>query len=162
MIANFSKWIASIALTTALCATTGSVAQVTQVSELIVEAPFEDVLQDLRDGVINRGYNIDYQAHIGAMLDRTAGDVGGSKRIYVNAELVQFCSAVLSRKVMEADPANIAFCPYILFAYERADQPGTIHVGFRRLSETGSTASKAALAKVNDLLDEIIAEAADQ
>jgi uncharacterized protein (DUF302 family) len=137
-------------------------AQADDVTEYVVEAPFEDVIQDLSDGVINRGYKIDYQAHIGEMLARTSSDVGGKKKIFKGAKFIQFCSAVLSRAAMEADPANIAFCPYILFAYERADETGKVHVGFRRLYEGGSDASKAALAKVNSVLDEIAKEAAGQ
>ena len=73
---------------------------------------------------------------------------------------MQFCSAVLSRAAMEADARNIAFCPYVLFVYELADQLGEIHVGFRRLDEVGSPASKQALAKINSVLDEIVQEAA--
>ena len=61
---------------------------------------------------------------------------------------------------MEADAANIAFCPYVLFVYELADKPGTVTVGFRRMPETGSDATRQALAAVNALLDEIVREAA--
>ncbi len=132
------------------------------ITQKAVEATFEDVQQDLSNAIINRGYKIDYRAFIGDMLARTASDVGGKKAIYKKAEFLQFCSAVLSRDAMEADPANIAFCPYVLFVYERVDEPGKVHVGFRRLDETGSEASKAALTKINAVLDEIVSEAADQ
>jgi uncharacterized protein (DUF302 family) len=125
-----------------------------------VEADFDDVRQDLADAVINRGYVIDYEAKIGDMLERTAGDVGAASTVYSNAEAIQFCSAVVSRRAMEADPANIAFCPYVLFVYERADQTGMVTVGFRGVPETGSNESRAALAAINTLLDEIAREAA--
>ena len=137
-------------------------ASASEVTEYVVEAPFADVRQDLADGVVNRGYKVDYEAFIGEMLKRTASDVGAEADIYENAEFIQFCSAVLSREAMAADPGNIAMCPYILFVYERSDEKGKVHVGFRRLDETGSEASKAALAKVNAVLDEIAKEAADQ
>jgi uncharacterized protein (DUF302 family) len=127
-----------------------------------VEGAFADVRQDLADAIINRGYVIDYEAKIGDMLKRTAGDVGAEKTLYANAEAMQFCSAVVSRRAMEADPANIAFCPYVLFVYERADQSGTVNVGFRQMPEGGSDASREALAAVNTLLDEIAREAAGQ
>lgn len=137
-------------------------ARASDVTEYTVEAAFEDVRLDLGDAIINRGYKIDYEAFIGDMLKRTSSDVGGKKEIYKNAEMVQFCSAVMSRRAMAADPANIAYCPYVLFAYERADEPGKVHVGFRRLDERGSAESKAALAAINALLDEIVKEAAGQ
>ena len=132
------------------------------VASYAVEGAFADVRQDLADAIIHRGYVIDYEAKIGDMLTRTAGDVGATKTIYANAEAMQFCSAVVSRRAMEADPANIAFCPYVLFVYERADQTGTVNVGFRKMPEVGSDASREALAAVNALLDEIVREAAGQ
>lgn len=131
------------------------------VTELEAKGSFEEARQALTDAVVNRGYKIDYEAFIGAMLDRTGDDVGSAKPIYKEAQFIQFCSAVLSRKAMEADPANIAFCPYVLFVYERTDEPGKPRLGFRRLPETGSDASKASLAKVNEVLEEIVTEAAE-
>ena len=127
---------------------------------ITAKASFADVKQDLEDAIVNRGLVIDYNAKIGDMLERTGKDVGSTKKIYNGAETVQFCSAVLSRKTMEADPANIAFCPYVIFYYERADQPGTVHIGFRELDDDGSDASEKAKEAVNKLLEEIIKEAA--
>ena len=124
------------------------------------KASFEDVKQDIADAIVNRGFVIDYNAMIGDMLERTGKDVGSDKKVYTAAETVQFCSAVLSRKMMEADPANIAYCPYVIFYYERADQPGTVYIGFRELDEDGSDASEAAKKAVNKLLEDIIKEAA--
>lgn len=129
-----------------------------QVTEKVVETPFAEVRQALADAVINRGYKIDYEAFIGDMLKRTAEDVGADKPIYKDAQFIQFCSAVLSRNAMAADPANISTCPYILFVYEQADEAGKVHVGFRRLPETGSDESKKALAKINSVLDAILEE----
>jgi len=124
------------------------------------KASFDEARQDLEDSIVNRGYVIDYNAKIGAMLQRTGSDVGASRQIYSDAETMQFCSAVLSRKAMEADPNNIAYCPYALFVYAQADAPGKSLVGFRRLSETGSENSKAAIREINAVLDTIAREAA--
>lgn len=157
----FSKPCA-MAIAAAMWGLQSGLVHASQVTEYVVEAPFEDVRLDLGDAVINRGYKIAYEAFIGDMLDRTAEAVGATKRVYKHAELVQFCSAVLSRATMEADPGNIAYCPYILFVYERTDEPGKVHVGFRRLDEVGNDASRKALANVNLLLDEMVLEAVDQ
>lgn len=127
-----------------------------------VQRPYEDVRQDLEDAIINRGYVVDYNAKIGEMLARTAGDVGAAKKVYVNAEAMQFCSAVLSRKAMEADPMNIAFCPYVLFVFENADAPGMVTVGHRKLGEGEGDASEAALGEINTVLTEIVKEAAGE
>jgi uncharacterized protein (DUF302 family) len=121
-----------------------------------VEGDFEDLRLDLQDAIINRGLVIDYEAFVGDMLNRTAEDVGAEERIYTRADTLQFCSAILSRRTMEADPVNLAFCPYIVFIYEEADAEGTVHVGYRRLPEAGDEESRAALFEVNALLDEIV------
>jgi len=125
-------------------------------------APFDEVRQNLADAIVNRGFVIDHEAHIGKMLSRTASVVGASKTVFAKgrANAMQFCSAVLSRNMMQADVMNIAYCPYVLFVFQaRSDDPN-VTVGFRRLPERGSAESRAALAKVNKLLDEIVREAA--
>ncbi|HZT48206.1 MAG TPA: DUF302 domain-containing protein, partial [Hyphomicrobiaceae bacterium] len=76
------------------------------------------------------------------------------------AEFVTFCSAKLSRAMMEADPANIAYCPYVIFIYEAADRPGETVVGYRRPRPAGSDeASRKALADIDALLDGIVSDA---
>lgn len=120
------------------------------------QAPFADVAADLADAIVNRGYKIDYHGFIGEMLERTAEDVGASKKLYRNAEIFQFCSAVVSRAVMEENIENIAFCPYVLFVYEAEAEAGTVNVGFRRLPDGEGRDA------VNTLLDEIVKEAAGE
>lgn len=125
-----------------------------------VKAPFDQVRQDVKDAITNRGLVIDHVMHIGEMLDRTAKAVGAKRRVYTHAEAYQFCSAVYSRRMMEADPRNIAFCPYIVFVYTTVDQPGAVRVGYRRPARTGAPASNQALRAVERLLDGIAREAA--
>lgn len=117
---------------------------------------FSDASADLEDAIVNRGYVVDYHGFIGDMLKRTAGDVGADTPLYKDAEFLQFCSAVISRKAMETDIGNIAYCPYVLFVYEAAASPGTVTIGFRRMPEGGGRDD------VNALLDEIAREAAGQ
>ena len=119
------------------------------------DAAFADAAQAVQDGIVNRGYTIDYHGFIGDMLKRTAGDVGATKELYKDAEFFTFCSAVMSRSVMEADIGDIAYCPYVVFVYEEASMPGKVTVGFRRLPEGGGRD------QVNALLTEIIDEAVE-
>lgn len=123
-----------------------------------VAADFADARLDLESAIVNQGLVIDYEAFVGEMLDRTAEDVGAERRVYARADMFQFCSATLSRRMMEADPNNIAFCPFVVFVYEQAE--GGVHVGYRRPPATGSEESRAALAAVDGLLDRIVREAA--
>ena len=125
-----------------------------------VKDGFESVKEEVTDAIIKRGFVVDYTAHIGAMLARTAKDVGASKSIYSDAQSLQFCSATLSRRMMEADPANIAFCPHVIFVYALPGSPGMTYVGYRPLSSIGAEQSKAAIDAVNALLEGLVREAA--
>lgn len=118
----------------------------------VVEGEFANVIADVEDAIVNRGFKVDYHGRIGEMLQRTAADVGAQKALYRNAEFLQFCSAVVSRKAMEADIGNIAYCPYIVFAYEPEATPGSVTVGFRRLPDGPGRD------EVNALLEEILSE----
>jgi len=117
---------------------------------------YDVVAADLEDAIINRGFVIDNRARIGDMLKRTAKVVGATKTVYRHALVYEFCSAVFSRAMMEADPRNIAFCPLAVFVFEAEASPGTVVVGFRRLpAGTGRD-------EVNTLLEDIAKEAAGQ
>ena len=73
---------------------------------------FEEVRDDLKLAIEGKGLVIDYQSYVNRMLERTGKDVGSARKLYADAQAFVFCSAALSRKTMEADPANAAFCPY--------------------------------------------------
>lgn len=121
---------------------------------------FEDVRDDTKAAIEGRGLVIDYTAFIGRMLERTGKDVGSAHRLYQDAVAFVFCSAALSRKMMEADPANLAMCPYSVVVYTTASDPAKVSVSYRRLGRSdGSAASGAALGEVNALLDSIAREA---
>ena len=121
---------------------------------------FEEVRDDLKLAIEDRGLVIDYQSFINRMLERTGKDVGSARKLYADAQSFVFCSAALSRKTMEADLANVAFCPYSLTVYVTAQQPGMVHIAYRRpWRPDGSPASKSALKEVEALLDGIAKKA---
>jgi len=123
-------------------------------------ARFEEVRDDLKLAIEGKGLVIDYHSFVGRMLERTGKDVGSSRKLYADAQAFVFCSAALSRKTMEADAANIAFCPYSMVVYATAQDPGTVRVAYRRpWRPDGSAASTAALKAVEALLDGIAREA---
>lgn len=158
--------LAALLLATVLVAAGGPVERVRaepggKVRIVAVEGAFEDVAAYVADAIVNRGLVIDYRGYIGRMLKRTGADAGSAKPIYRDAQFFQFCSAVFSRRTMEADPRNIAYCPYVVFVYELAANPGTVHVGYRRPARAGSAESRKALAAVESLLDAIVLEATE-
>src|SRR5262245_66226911 len=150
------KGALTIAALVALGATPASAQELKTYSK---KGGYEDVKFELNDATIRRGLAIDYTGHINKMLERTGADVGSSKHVYANAEFFMFCSAKLSRDMIEADPTNLGYCPYVVFLYEAADKPGEIVVGYRRPHPTGDAASQKALAAIDTLLDGIVKEA---
>lgn len=124
---------------------------------------FEDVRDDLKMAIEGKGLVIDYQSYLNRMLERTGKDVGSAQPIYADAQAFVFCSASLSRRTMEADPANAAMCPYAIVVYATAKEPGKVHVSYRRpWRPDGSAASRAALKDVEKLLDSIARQATGQ
>lgn len=113
------------------------------------DASFEDTAFALESAIVGRGLVVDHVSHVGAMLERTGEDVGSDVKLFEAADVFVFCSAVTSRKVMEADIMNIAYCPYGVFV---ADTGEEVMVGFKNLPD-------GPMAEVQTLLDEIAREA---
>lgn len=149
-----------ILLSAALVSTSPAISQSDDIKTAVSKSSFEDVKFELNNAIVNRGLVIDYTGRLADMLARTGKDVGSEKQIYRHAEYVTFCSAKLSRAMMEADPANIAMCPYVIFFYETAAKPGEVVVGYRRPVLRGNDKSKAALKEVDALLAGILKDAA--
>lgn len=142
------RHIAAIALTATLAmpafAENGAITYETDDS-------FEDAIFALENAILDKGLVIDSVSHTGEMLERTKADVGGTVTLFEKADVYSFCSAALSRKVMEADPMNIRFCPYDIFVMQ---QPGAkVTVGFRTFPE-------GPMQEVQALLDGIARSAA--
>lgn len=117
----------------------------------VYNGSFEDAAFGVESAIIGKGLVIDFVSHVGEMLARTGGDVGGTVDLFDNADIFVFCSAVVSRKVMEADPLNIAQCPYGVFVAERA---GEVLVGYRNYPD-------GPMQQVQALLDDIAREATE-
>lgn len=123
------------------------------------QGSFADVREGVEMAITGRGFVINNVSHIGEMLERTGKDLGGGKQVYLKAEALEFCSATVSRKMMEVDPDNIIFCPYIIAIYVLPEKPNEVRVSYRKTQMVGSPASQKALTQVNELLSEIIKEA---
>ena len=127
----------------------GSIAFAEDATVYTFDGTFEDATFSVESAIIGRGLVIDYVSHTGEMLARTGADVGSDVTLFGGADVFVFCSAALSREVMEADPMNIAFCPYTIFVAERDE---TVMVGFRNYPE-------GEMQKIQQLLDGIVKEA---
>ena len=114
-----------------------------------IEGTFEEATFAVESAILSRGLVIDYVSHVGEMLARTGADVGSDITIFKAADVFLFCSAVTSRAVMEADPMNLAYCPYGIFV---ADTGAELVVGFRNFPE-------GTMQPAQDLLEGIVQEA---
>jgi uncharacterized protein (DUF302 family) len=142
--------IKSILLTGALCVATATAAQAQDIATVYpFTGSFDDATFSVESAIVGKGLVIDYVSHTGEMLARTAGDVGSDVVLFDGADVFLFCSAVVSRSVMEADPMNIAHCPYGIFV---TDRDGVVMVGYRNYPE-------GAMQEVQALLDDIVREA---
>jgi uncharacterized protein (DUF302 family) len=120
---------------------------------------FNDIKERVTQAIETRGLVLNYTAHVGDMLERTGKDIGRTRQVYAKAEVLEFCSAALSRDTMEADPRNIAFCPYAIAIYALPKEPGKVFVSYRKPGTLGPKKSVTALRAVEKLLDEIVREA---
>ncbi|MEM6465452.1 MAG: DUF302 domain-containing protein [Pseudomonadota bacterium] len=113
------------------------------------EGSFEDAEFAVESAILGRGLVIDFVSHVGDMLNRTGKDVGSDAKIFDEASIFLFCSAVISREVMEADPANIQHCPYGIFVTET---DGAVAIGHKTYPE-------GPMQRVETLLRDIAEEA---
>ena len=124
--------------------------------EWMVRQQLASRFADARDAIVmaieNRGLVVNYTSHIGDMLQRTGADIGASRQVFEQAEIIEFCSASLSRKMMEADPHNIVLCPFAISIYTLPGATDSTWVAYRK--PQGGAAQL-----VEPLLREITAEA---
>lgn len=113
------------------------------------EGDFGDATFAVENAIVGAGLVIDSVSHTGDMLARTGLDVGSEVTIFDGADIYSFCSAIVSREVMEANPMNVAFCPYNIFV---TDREGQVQIGYRNYPE-------GEMQKVQSLLDGIVQDA---
>lgn len=115
------------------------------------DGSFDDAKFAVENAIIQDGLVIDFVSHVGDMLNRTREDVGGEK-LFEKADIFVFCSAVVSREVMEADLMNIAQCPYGIFVTERQ---GAVQIGYRDYPD-------GPMDKVEAMLEKIVTDAIER
>jgi len=96
------------------------------------EGEFDLVKQDLLAAIEGHGMVISYTSHASTMLDRTAAAIGGAPSVYGKAEIVMFCKADLSHRLVAANPHNIVLCPYAISVYTLSGENGRVYLGIRQ------------------------------
>lgn len=121
------------------------------------EGPFEDVKQDLVDAIEGRGLVISYVSHASDMLERTTEAVEGARKVYGEAEILLFCKADLSHRLVGKSPHNIVLCPYAIAIYTLAGQPDVVHLAIRE-PYTGEPAYTPVAQLLEDIIGETVGE----
>lgn len=130
-------------------ACSGQIAVAQDMVTYTVDQSFDDVAFGLESAIIDQGLVVDHISHVGDMLERTRGDVGSDVVLFAQADVYSFCSATVSRSVMEADPMNIVFCPYDIFVATMPDAPDQTIIGYRQFPD-------GAMQQVQTLLDGLV------
>jgi len=147
-----------LALCALLCLSLPVVAAENYIVVFKTQGAYQDVRDSLEAAIEGKGLKVNHSNKIAAMLDRTGKDLGASKRVYEEAEQLEFCSATLSREMMEADPHAIVMCPYIVAVYTVPNDKN-VYLAYRKPPATKNPALKKALAGVEKMLTEIIRDA---
>lgn len=125
-----------------------------------VDSDFETVKDALEFAITNEGLVITSESHIDEMLERTGADLGTGAKVYEHAVAFEFCSAKYSRLMMEADPHNIVFCPFVISAYSLPADPDTTYIAYRPPTRSDAEGPVSeALAQVAEFLDGIASAA---
>jgi len=122
------------------------------------ESDFETVMEGAEMAIQERGMYINNLMHMDEMLERTGKDLGMEEKIYEKARSVEFCSAVLSRKMTSEDPSRIVNCPFILSVFALPGEPDKTYVAYRKVSEQEIRSSKV-MAEIADMLKGVAEEA---
>jgi uncharacterized protein (DUF302 family) len=129
----------------------GTTASAQEFKTYTTNEPFEDVVFAVESAILSGGLVIDHVSRTGAMLERTRADLGSDKVLFLAADVYEFCSASVSRQVMEADPLNFNFCPYAIRIYEQPETAGTVTVSHQVYTGT--------MAPVATMLEGIVKDA---
>ena len=85
----------------------------------------------------------------GRMLERTGA---GAVQRYRNAQIVQFCSAELARRMVAEGAAQIVFCPLAIALYVTDEKPDQVVLAYRSPGD-GSPARRQAGALLARLVE---------
>jgi uncharacterized protein (DUF302 family) len=125
-----------------------------------IEGDFDEIRDRVAFAVESQGLVVDHTANVGEMLARTGKDLGETRQIFGKAQVLEFCSALVSRRMVQADPQLLAFCPYGIAVYTLPGDSLTTYVAYRRMvTDAVSPAQKPVLERVESLLEAIVEEA---
>ena len=120
---------------------------------------FDQVLENVKWAITDRGLLVSGTLHVQDMLERTGKDLGFPDPVYLKAESVEFCSALMSQRMVAADPGNLVVCPFTVAVYVLVSEPDQVYIAYGRPHLAGDPVE--VVDAVTEMLDGIAREAAD-
>jgi len=120
----------------------------------IDDESFEDIKENVEMAITDRGLTVSGTLHVQEMLDRTGDDLGFGPGPYLKAESLEFCSAVISHKMIKTDPSNMGICPFTVAVYILRTEPNRVYVAYKVPSLAGD--GEKVLKEVIGLLDGVV------
>ncbi len=117
--------------------------------------PFEQVMEDLQMAIADKGFHINKIMHLDRMWERNRKDGDTDKPMFLHAKSIDFCSAVLSRRMTEENPQRIVNCPFIISVHVLAAEPETTYITHRRLTLGDDSAATRDAAAMLESLGEV-------
>lgn len=159
---NTINWLASLALMVTATAvwSNGNSDGPPVYTKVVEDVEYADTLDALKEVIQGRGINIAHELPPSDMLERTGPAFGITEQVLKDGEIVEFCSAKISHKLIQANPENISLCPFTISIYVLNSDPGNVRMTFRKpyvLDE----ASRPAVEAMTELVMGIIEETAD-
>ena len=133
----------------------------TEIKTVTINGDYAEIKESLEMAITDHGMVISKVFHISDMLERTGKAVGSIKAVYKKGEILSFCSASLSRKMMEENPEFISFCPFKISIYSLANDANQIQLTYQAIIASDAMVQKNIFFKINQLLASIVSEVID-
>lgn len=129
-------------------------------THIVEDGVYADTLEAVKEIIQGRGINIAHTLPPSEMLERTGPAFGITEQVLKNGEIIEFCSAKISHKLIQANSENITLCPFTISVYVLTSDPANVRMTFRR-PHVLDEGSRQAVDEMTQLVMGIIKEAAD-
>ena len=120
------------------------------VEQRITPSRYADAREALVDAIEAEGLIPSPPSVFGDMLSRTGPALGEDKPVYVQAEVLHFCSARIAWKMAKENPLNVAQCPLSMAIFTLPGEPFTVRLAWRSAvgDSPGARAANTLLARI--------------
>ena len=129
-------------------------------TKVVQDGVYADTLEAVKEIIQGKGINIAHTLPPSDMLERTGPAFGITDQVLKDGEIIEFCSAKISHKLIQANPENITLCPFTISVYVLNSDPKNVRMTYRKPFIIDE-ASREAVDAMNELIMAIIEEAAE-